>query len=174
MPRNNGLLAILFTVLLVACGKTEVPEIAANSDSSKPTSFTFSVQVALSDAAKKQFETSGESVIVAAMYFGGGKTGVAESEFNDVGLIDLGRAEIELSGEGNAALDGHAVLRERLDLVEGDPQVNVNVYSGRHSSPDNLLNCGMFQDAIKVAVATTPIKIDCRLILEGEDEGPQK
>ncbi len=41
----------------------------------------------------------------------------------------------------------------------------VNVFSGRHSSPDNLLDCDFFQDKITVA-ARAPIPIHCKLIGE--------
>ena len=41
----------------------------------------------------------------------------------------------------------------------------INVFSGRHSSPDNLLDCGLFQDKIAVA-ARGPIQIRCKLIGE--------
>jgi len=142
--------------------QTIVPPAAGSAPSSP---YAFDIDVVLSDAARKRLEDSEETVIVAAMYFAGGKTGVPADVLNGVGLVDIGRAQIELTGEGRAAFDGSAVLRERLEFVEGDLQVNVNVFSGRRSSPDNLLDCGFFQDAVAVAAAQ-PVRIACELIAE--------
>ena len=125
--------------------------------------YAFDVDVTLSDAARKRLGASGESVIVAAMYFAAAKDGAPAGVLNDVGMVDIGGARVELEGEGRAAFDGNAVLRERLEFAQGDPQVNVNVYSGRRSSPDNLLDCGFFQDAMAVAAAG-PVRISCDLI----------
>lgn len=166
-----AMVAFLAGALLAACGKTPVPEEAAPAEVAQPDPFAFSVEVSLSDAAKRQLGLTGETVIVAASYFAGGREGVAADEFNDVGLIDLGRVEVELDGEGTAILDGSGVRKDRLGLVEGEPEVNVNVYSGRRASPDNVLGCDMFQDEVRVA-AGKPIRIACRLLAEENDGQP--
>ncbi len=71
----------------------------------------------------------------------------------------------ELTGAGSADFDGTGFLSDRLDLLQGQPQVNINVYSGRKSSPDNLLDCDTFQDTLSVA-AEVPIALHCKLITE--------
>ncbi|MCW5580817.1 MAG: hypothetical protein KIS72_05725 [Luteimonas sp.] len=125
--------------------------------------YAFDVEVALSDAARKRLGDSGESVVVAAMYYAAAKAGAPAGVLNDVGMVDIGNARVELEGQGRAAFDGSAVLGERLEFTEGEPQVNVNVYSGRRSSADNLLDCGFFQDTLAVATAA-PVRIACDLI----------
>ncbi|HLR77453.1 MAG TPA: hypothetical protein VK062_00230, partial [Burkholderiaceae bacterium] len=90
---------------------------------------------------------------------------------SDIGALDLGRKEKELASSGEVTFDGSDFKRDRLPYVEGLPQVNINVWSGRKSSPDNLLNCDIFQDAIAVAVKQQPITLHCRLIGE-PDVGP--
>lgn len=158
--------------MLAACGGSrgdgEKParvDDGAAKESVLPNPFAFDVDVVLSDAAGKRLKESEESVIVAAMYYADGKEDVPPDLLNEIGVVDIGRAQIELAAAGRAAFDGSAVLRERLGFVEGDPQVNVNVYSGRRASPDNLLDCDLFQDAVRVAAAN-PVRIACRLIEE--------
>lgn len=87
-------------------------------------------------------------------------------------MADAAPRAVELEG---ATLDGNVVARfpavslDAKQLAWTDapdaPQVNVNVYSGRRSSPDNLLDCGMFQDTLAVA-AQSPVRISCGLIGE--------
>lgn len=134
-------------------------------DGTMPSPYAFQVIVSLSEAARKKLGDAGESVIVSASYYGDGKPGLPPKILNEVGQVDIGRAQVELQGMGRAMLDGSAVQRERLDFIAGDPQVNVNVFSGRRSSPDNLLDCDFFQDSIGVA-AEMPVEINCRLIAE--------
>ena len=77
----------------------------------------------------------------------------------------MGRVQAEIPTAGTATFDGSALQQDKLGLIQGEPQVNINVYSGRKSSPDNLLDCGMFQDSVVVA-AKAPIRVDCKLIAE--------
>jgi hypothetical protein len=41
----------------------------------------------------------------------------------------------------------------------------INVYSGRKSSPDNLLDCGIYEGPLK-AVQSQSIPISCKIIGE--------
>jgi len=45
------------------------------------------------------------------------------------------------------------------------PQLLINLYSGRKSSPDNLLDCGIYEGPLK-AVEGKNIPIACKLIGE--------
>ncbi|TDK28647.1 hypothetical protein E2F46_01910 [Luteimonas aestuarii] len=160
-------MVVLSSMLVVACGDRAKPAGGVGAATEAPDPFAFAVEVTLSGVARQQLDASAETVVVAASYFGGAREGVAASELNDVGLIDLGRVEVEHAGEGSVLVDGGAVRRYRLGLVEGEPQVNVNVYSGRRTSPDNILACDMFQDGVRVAVAA-PVRIACRLLSEAD------
>lgn len=173
--------AVLLPLLLAACGKPATP--TAGKDAVAPRApaagvpaqtgagapdraiHPFRVEVTLSDAARQAFGKSGETVIVSASYFGDPKPGVDQRAVDDVGQIDLGRREIELPGAGIATFDGSSVAKDKLGLIAGAPRVNINVWSGRHSSQDNLLGCDMFQDTITVA-ARAPIRIHCALLTE--------
>ena len=103
--------------------------------------------------------------MVSAFYYGVPKPNAPAKIADEMGQVHLGNQDIELHDAGNADFDGHVVDHKALAYVDGDPQVNVNVYSGRHSSEDNLLNCDFFEDAIQIAHAK-PIAIHCSLIGE--------
>lgn len=147
------------------CAVSDVRVITIQSGPASPDPFAFTVDVTLSDAAKEQFGLSGETVIVGATYFADPADDAEKDIVNDIGQVDLGSALVTLSGEGQAAFGSSGLQRDRLDFIEGKPQVNINVWSGRKSSPNNLLDCDMFQDAIAVA-ASKPVAIDCRLLEE--------
>lgn len=172
--KRNAVFACLLLAGVFAlggCGKSAPPSGTATNDA--PTNkYAFTVVVTLSDAARKKLSQSGESVIVGAEYFGEPAADAGKDMINDIGAIDLGRREVEIPGAGKARFDGSALKRDRLAFVKGKPQVNVNVWSGRKSSPDNLLNCDMFQNAIEVA-AQKPIKLHCRLIAEPDENTRQ-
>ena len=135
----------------------------AASDPANP--FAFTVEVSLSPAAAKRLATAKETIMVAAFYYGVPKPGLPDSVADEMGQVHLGNQDIELQGAGSAVFDGHVVEHKPLAYVQGDPQVNINVFSGRHSSEDNLLDCDFFEDAVRVAHAA-PLKINCKLIRE--------
>jgi hypothetical protein len=45
------------------------------------------------------------------------------------------------------------------------PQLLINVYSGRKSSPNNLLDCGIYEGPL-AAIQGTSVPISCKLIGE--------
>jgi hypothetical protein len=45
------------------------------------------------------------------------------------------------------------------------PQLLINVYSGRKSSPNNLLDCGIYEGSL-AAIQGQSIPISCKLIGE--------
>lgn len=172
-------LVLSLSIVVAACKPAATPAPVApeatvatppvTTVSTTPTPATaapFSVQVSLSEKARARLATPAETIIVSATYFAD-PTPSATNKTNDVGQIDLGKAQVELAAPGIATFDGSALLQDRLGLIQGEPQVNINVYSGRKSATDNLLDCGFFQDSLKVA-ASKPIAIDCRLIAENK------
>lgn len=133
-----------------------------------PDNFAFIVDVTLSDAAKRQIESSGEVVVVSATFFADPADDADPAAINEVGQVDLGRKDVEIAKAGQVAFDRGALRLDRLGDVQGAPQVNVNVYSGRHASDDNILGCGFFQDSI-TAAARAPVEISCQLLSEAVD-----
>lgn len=128
---------------------------------------SYQVDVTLSPAAQERLQEGGETILVDADYYGA--PGQAAMDLaDDVGRLDLGRAQRELPGAGSANFDGSGFLADRLGMIEGEPQVNINVYSGRKSSPNNLLDCDFFEDALSAASAA-PIGLHCALISESSE-----
>lgn len=138
--------------------------VAAESDAASP--YAFSVDITLSPPAAQQLSRHRETIKLAAFYYGLPKPGLPEGIDNGMGQVYLGEGELEIPGaDGRAHFDGKGVQTSRLRYIEGEPQVNLNVYSGRRSSEDNLLDCDFFEDAVRVAHAA-PLKIHCKLIGE--------
>jgi hypothetical protein len=127
---------------------------------------SFDVAVSLSPAAIERLAQGHETIIVAVDVFG---MAIAHSHHHpdQVGQIDLGSGQrVELGGAGLAHFRPVAYQTDLLnDVQDRKLIVLVNVFSGRHSSPDNLLDCGIFEDDVRLA-ARAPVRIDCKLIGE--------
>lgn len=123
----------------------------------------YSVDVALSAKAAAKLVESGETIHIAAVYFGTARPGV---QGDDVGQIPLGNEDTDIPAAG-AAILGHIKLKsaEVAKIAEARPQLLINVYTSRKVFEDNLLDCGIFQDSVDVAAAK-PIRIACKLIGE--------
>jgi len=155
---------------------TSTPATSAVAASPKieAASNAFDVEVTLSPEARKRLGSPRESLIVSAEYFGYPSDQAEEQHVpgSENPWLTLHRAQVELEGaqlEGSPTARFPAVAFDAKQLAWTNapdaPQVNINVYSGRRSSPDNLLECGMFQGTLAVA-ARAPIKVSCGLIGE--------
>lgn len=132
--------------------------------SPKAAASPYEVQVYMSAKAQSRLNKIGEKVKVAA-YYSGEPVPAKQKAANEVGEISLGDEEIVLPAEGgNARLKGE-LQPKKLGWVK-EPQVLINIYSARLAHQDNLLNCGLFQDTLKLA-RKQPIVITCKLIDEG-------
>jgi hypothetical protein len=125
----------------------------------------FSVTVSLSPKAAARLAHPKDTIMISADFYGdsNGKNRKLE---NDVGEIDLAPSrKDEIPGAGTAQFHGPKYDKAKLAYVDANGlQVLINVFSGRHSSPDNLLDCDLFQD--KIALAAKGIAIHCKLIGE--------
>jgi len=126
----------------------------------------FSVSVTLSDKAGKKLTDGKETIVVAAYFSGSPKPGTPRKYLSDIGQVDLGEAHVEVA-PGTIATFGPVKLKQdALSQVDAKgPQLLINVYSGRKSSPDNLLDCGIYEDALAPIEGKT-IPIACKLIGE--------
>ncbi|MEL1265881.1 hypothetical protein [Pseudoxanthomonas putridarboris] len=163
-----------FAVLVAAlsgCGGGDSPpssaEGAAPAADAWPGGFAFKVAVSLSEAARRKLSADGERIVVSVAYSGGPAPDVPPGVVNDVGLVDIGRDEGTLDGEGVVAFDGRAAHRDRLGMTQGESDVLVSVYSARRSSPDNILDCDTYQDEMRLASGRT-LHLSCRLLSERE------
>lgn len=126
----------------------------------------FAIAVTLSPAAAKKLAGLKEAITVAAYYYGE-PTKAAAKKADEIGQIDLGSEEIRLgSGGGTATFVGKGFKADRLGWVVGrEGRVNINVYTARLVHPDNLLDCGLFEDTLTVAQGKV-IPMTCKLIGE--------
>lgn len=123
------------------------------------------VQVTLSPAARKTLVKGRETIEVSAMWYGW-PVSQRQTFANEVGQINLGRAEINLPAEGGVArFTPQMIKTERLGWLNGGVYVNVNVYSARRHWPDNVLACD-FIDGELTDVGHNPVTLHCSLISE--------
>jgi len=126
----------------------------------------FAVAVSLSPKAAARLAKPKETIVISADFYGD-SNGKSPRMENQVGQIVMAPSQkTEIPGAGMARFHGPKYDKTRLAYVDTHGlQVLINVFSGRHSSPDNLLDCDFFQDNIAVA-ARAPIPIHCKLIGE--------
>jgi hypothetical protein len=126
----------------------------------------FNVAVALSDKAKKRLVDGRETIIVAAYFSANPKPGTPKQYISDTGEIDLGEEQAEIAPGAGASFREIKLKKDALAQADDQgPQLLVNVYSGRKSSADNLLDCSIYQGTLK-AVQHTSVSISCKLIGE--------
>ena len=124
----------------------------------------FDVDIVLSPRAADRLRATKEGITVNASYSGDPKPG-AEKQANEIGRISLGVERIMLAGQaGRVHVSGEKVAVDRLAWIQGN--VNVNVYSSRRRSEDNILSCDFIDAEVAKVVAAQPITLRCALITE--------
>jgi hypothetical protein len=154
--------SIILTAILIAAALAPMAR-ATVTGAADP--YGFVVEVSLSPKANAKLAKLHETITVSASFYGDPAPS-AIKHADEVGQINLGRAMAEIPGAGGrAVISGAGVRRERLAWLATPPEVNVNVFTSRHSGPDNLLDCAFFQDAV-TAARKEPVKLACKLIGE--------
>ena len=149
------------TGVLAALAATLLSAPAADAQ----TSMAFDFTINLSAKAAKKLAAAGEGLTVSASYYGDPKKS-AEKHANEVGQIELGVERFDLPGKpGMAHVSGKRVETARLKWISTPAMVNVNVFSGRKSSADNILSCDFIDNEVQV-VTRQPITLNCALIEE--------
>jgi hypothetical protein len=125
----------------------------------------FAVTVSLSPRAAARLASPKETIMISADFYGDANAKGRRLQ-DDMGQIVLAPSQKdEIPGAGTAQFHGPKYDKNLLADVDANGlQVLINVFSGRHSSPDNLLDCDLFQD--KIALAAKGIAIHCKLIGE--------
>lgn len=120
------------------------------------------VQLALSRAAANKLAQSGETVRVAAFYYG---SAIGHSVDNESGEIALANEAVDLpSGTTAVNLGGISISEAEIGKTsEGQPMLLINVYTSRKVFPDNLFDCGIYQGP---AAQAGQVSINCKLIGE--------
>ena len=121
------------------------------------------LRIELSAAASKKLVESGESIRVAAYYYGNRTRSDAGDDPHD---IDLGEDQIDVQPGAPAVIPPHTFDRKLLQKAfDRIPAVNINVFSSRKVFRDNILDCNVVQGGI-AELATRPQTIICKLIGE--------
>lgn len=159
---------LTLAIALSGCGSGVAPsftDAAGPSAEAWPDKFAFMVAVTLSASAEKKLRQDAESIVVSVSYSGAPAQDTTAGDINDIGLVDIGRTEATLYVSGTVVFDGRAADRGRLGMTAGEPEVLVSVYSGRLSSPDNILDCDTYQEEVRRASGKT-LHLSCRLLSE--------
>ncbi len=170
MPMKKILILVSLTLVLAGCARREAApatESTAETPAAAPGTILdqpkviapIQVKIELSPDAKAQLDAHSELLVVEA-YFAGDPTAEAQTQVNELGLVELGRTSQELPGAATVGFDESAIDRSRLGLIIGQPQVVLNVHSTARSGAGNLINCPMFWESIKVA-SEKPVEILC-------------
>lgn len=121
---------------------------------------SFEILIELDEKANHKMISQSETIIVSAELFGTPKDSVDSSLLTELGELYLATPTIELDKPGVAKFDNIRISKTSYEaLADRDFIVLINVFSGRKSSNDNLLNCEMLQEPIsKVAGKTHSLK----------------
>jgi hypothetical protein len=126
----------------------------------------FTVKMSFSDKARTKLTEKSETVIVAAYFTGSPRKGAPKRFVDKMGEVGLGQAKREVAPGEDATFAEVKLQQDALKQIdEQGPSLLINVYSGRKSSIDNLLDCGIYEGALK-AVQGKSIPIACKLIGE--------
>jgi len=126
---------------------------------------SFSVQVKLSPLASQKLAQDKETIIVHA-WFSGIPKDSASKEYRESGALFIRQAQAVADSNGVAGFEGIRFAKAIYDsLADKDIRVLINVYSGRRSASDNLLDCGMLADKMS-AVKGKKIVLEGKLINE--------
>jgi hypothetical protein len=150
----------IYLMLTVVLGLTALPTRAANDH------MGFSAHVSLSEKAAALLMARREKIIVSADWFGD-PTKAGQKYANESGQISLGVEDIQLPGSGGEArFTGRDVDLSLLKWVENrEVQVEINAYTARLSSPENLIECSFYAGTISETRGKS-VQIHCKLINE--------
>lgn len=126
----------------------------------------FTVTITCSQKAMATLVSGKETVIVVGYLYGFPKQGTPKKYVDHVGQVDMGEVKKEVAPGATATFDRIKLDPAMVKWFDSQGlQVLVNVYSGRKSSPNNLLDCGIYEGALK-AIQGQSIPISCKLIGE--------
>ena len=127
----------------------------------------FSVRVTYSQKASETLAAKSETVIVAGYLYGFPKKGTPKKYIDHMGQIGIGDDVHQEIIPGAVATFGAIKLDQAMLqwLDSQGPQILINVYSGRKSTPNNLLDCGIYEGPL-AAVQGQTVPISCKLIGE--------
>jgi hypothetical protein len=139
---------------------------ASNQHASETVDYPgFVVNVSFSQKAEKKLFDSKETVIVAGYLTGTPIHPEKHRHGCDMGDgMSLGDLKAEVQPSQEAKFDSIQIPKKLFEETDQKtPDLLINVYSGRKSSKNNLLECGIFEDSLD-AIKDGRINISCKLI----------
>jgi hypothetical protein len=130
----------------------------------------FTVEVSLSEKARQKLVAGKETILAVSYFIASPRKGIPPQSYKKLlsrpGPLGLGEVEEEAKPGESLKFGAIKLNRSALAVVDEEgPQLLLNVVSGRRSSKDNLLDCGIFEGSLK-SVQGTVIPINCKLIEE--------
>jgi hypothetical protein len=173
MQRSSIVLAGLGVFLVLALpapgsrpSPQSAPPNATPSAAAAPEFPGFTVKLTFSEKASTTLIARKETVVVAAYLWGDPKPGAPKRYVDEMGQVNLGEVDSEVAPDKDAPFQDFKLKKDALQQLDSHgPQLLINVFSGRKSSPDNLLDCGIYEGPLKTA-AQANIKTACKLIGE--------
>jgi hypothetical protein len=154
---------LLCGIMLLGCTAFASPIVASVPAPGGPPD-SFQVHVTFSKKALLALRDRKETVVVLAMFSAKRNESPSYHPFADNDPEDLGTIKREILPDQTARFDD---VHLKLNRRPGETQLLINVVSGRKSSKDNLLQCGIYEGPLRDVRGTT-IPIACRLI-QGDD-----
>ena len=160
MTGRNGLSpAAILAAFLSACGAS--------------ISCPFVVNVTLDQAAMTELSNSGEEVEVIAYYYWSPVSGGPSHEEDELGYVlggySIGEETHEIAREGAARFVGRTRPSSHVQAGHGEARVLINVVSARHTHPNNILDCSVFDESLAKA-SNQGVNLNCSLIRQSDDD----
>jgi len=112
----------------------------------------FEIEIVLTDKAKERITNSGETIKISIFYYGYPKDEKNANSEKD-GTLYLTGTEKEISYGQIARFENVKISKKDYkELIDKDFKLNLNVFSGRKSSQDNLLDCEPMFDKVSNVV----------------------
>jgi hypothetical protein len=139
---------------------------AATAANAADNGMGFAIDVSLSPPAAAKLASLKEKIDIAVVWHGE-PTKAGKRHADEMGEIDLGTETVRVSGAGGRAeIAGRDVKVANIGWIKDKKvQANVNVFSARLGSKDNLLDCDFFDDSVAKA-RDKPLALRCKLIGE--------
>lgn len=148
---------------LVGAGITLALLVPMAASAADPEEIT--IWLSYSEAALEQLDRSSEEVIVSATYSATPAPG-SMIETNEIGLISLGSNEVQvLPSQNEVSLPVDGLVLPDLAEIKGPITVNINVFSARLGSDDNILNCDLFEGPLE-SLREAVTELHCSLITD--------
>jgi len=127
----------------------------------------FTIELSLSQKANEKLNRSKETIIVAA-WFSGVPKDTTSKEYAESGEMFLASVRKELSNSRSASFEGVKFSKAAYDsLSDKNISVLINVFSGRRTTQDNLLDCNILSEKMS-AVRGRKFVLTGKLIGEGD------